>query len=133
MEEILQEKQVRPPRRCPDRDPDGGADEPRSIQIADDQHQYVYRPDAKRAATVEVAEVVRLVAGLQKDRSDEESGKDEEEVDASPSPQRRGIEPCTGETRVAVVQDHGEDGDAAQSLKLGDVGRQPGWALDGQG
>jgi hypothetical protein len=31
-----------------------------------------------------------------------------------------------------MVKQHAKDRDAAQSLKLGDVGGEPGWALDGQ-
>ena len=33
---------------------------------------------------------------------------------------------------MAVIEDHGENGEAAQALEFGDVGGQPGWALDGQ-
>jgi hypothetical protein len=32
-----------------------------------------------------------------------------------------------------VIEDDGEDGNTAESLKFGDVLGQPGWALDGQG
>ncbi len=109
MKEILQEQNVGPPRRGPDRVPDGGADEPWSIQIADDQDQYIDRPDAESAASVEVAEVVRLAAGLKQDRGDEKARKDKEEIDARPSPQRCVIEPRAGKARMAVVENDGRE------------------------
>ena len=126
------EQNVCPPRRGSDRIPDGGADEPWSVQVADDQHQHVDRPDAQRAARVEVAEVVRLVAGFKQDRRDQKSGENEEEIDAGPSPERCVVEPCAGEARMAVVENDAQNCEAAQSLEFRDVGRQPGWALDWQ-
>ena len=46
------------------------------------QHAVVEREDAQDAPHVEVAEVVRLVAGVIEDAGDEEAGQDEEQVDA---------------------------------------------------
>ena len=66
-EEVLDEEDVRPPRRCPDCIPHGGADKPWSIEIADDQNQNVNRPDAECAPSVEVAEVARIAARLKQD------------------------------------------------------------------
>ena len=113
MKKILQEKNVSPPRGCADGVPDAGPDEPRCIQVADDQHKYVDRPDAQCAAAIEVAEVARLAAGFEQDRSDEEAREHEEEVDADPSPKRRAVDKCSGEARVAVVGEDEEDGNAA--------------------
>ena len=132
VKEILEEEDVCPPGRCPDCVPDRWAYEPGSIQVADDEHEDVDGPDAEGSARVEIAKVVRLVAGLKQDRSDQKSGENEEEIDAGPAPQRGGIDPCAGKARVAVVENHGEDRDAAQSLQFWDVGGEPGWALDFQ-
>ena len=132
VEEILQKQKVGPPGCGSDCIPDGRADEPWCIEIADDQHQYIDRPDAERTAAVEVAEVVWLAARFKQDRCNQKSRENEEEIDAGPSPKRCGIDPGSGEARMAVIQNHGEDGNAAQSLQFGDVGRQPGWALDFQ-
>ena len=73
-----------------------------------------------------------LGAGFKQDGRDEESGENEEEIDAGPSPERGLIEEGVFEAGMAVVEDDGEDGDAAESLEFGDVGGEPGWALDGQ-
>ena len=61
MEEVLQKQKICPPGCGPDRVPDRRADEPWSVEVADDQHQYIDRPDAKRTACVEIAEVVWFV------------------------------------------------------------------------
>ena len=44
----------------------------------------------------------------------------------------RVVEAMCLKARMAVVENDGENGEAAQSLQFGDVGRQPGWALDGK-
>ena len=46
------------------------------------QHAVVEREDAQEAPHVEVAEVVRLVAGVVENAGDEEAGQDEEQLDA---------------------------------------------------
>ena len=92
MKQILNEEQICPPRRGPEGFEDGLAYEPRSVQVADQKHENVDGPDAQGAAGVEVAEVVRLRARFQQNRRDQESGEDEEKIDASPSPERGLVE-----------------------------------------
>jgi len=76
---------------------------------------------------------VRLVPRFKKDRCNQKSGEDEEEIDAGPSPERGLVEEGVFEARMAVIEDDAEDGDAAEPLEFGDVGGEPGWTLDGQG
>jgi len=133
VKEILQEEDVSPPGCGSEGFEDGLADEPGSVEITDDEDENVYGPDAESATRVEVAEVAGLAAGFEEDGGDEESGEDEEEIDAGPSPERGLVEEGVFEARMAVVEDDAEDGDAAEPLEFGDVGGEPGWALDGQG
>ncbi len=105
------------------------AEEPEWNGITDDEQQQIDGPDAQRAASVKVAEVVRAFARLQQDGGDEKSGENEEEVDAGPSPERDAVQRRADEQRMAVVEDDSEDGDAAQSLQLRQITRQPGGTL----
>ena len=63
---------------------------------------------------------------------DQKSGQDEKEIDARPSPQGSLEKPRVLEARMAVVKDDTKNRNAAQSLKLRNVRRKPGWSLDGQ-
>ena len=92
---------------------DRRANEPGCIQIADDEHKHVNRPDAQSAAAIEVAEVARLVAGLEQDRGDEKSRKNKKKIYTGPSPERGVVDPCSCEARVAVIEEDEEDGEAA--------------------
>src|SRR5580698_3208486 len=116
MKEILQEEDVGQPWGSFDCLSYGGADKPRRVEIDGDQYEQVDGPDTQSTAAIEVAEVVRLVACLKKDGCDEEAGEDEKEIDACPSPETGVVDPCAFETRMAVVNYDGKDGEAAQAL-----------------
>ena len=133
MKQILQEENIRPPRRGSDGGEDGLSDKPVRFQINHSEHEDVDRPDAQDATAVEIAKVMRPLAGFEKDRSDEESREDKEEVDPGPSPERGTVEPCSFKAWMAVVEDHSEYREAAQALQFRDVERKPSWALDRQG
>jgi hypothetical protein len=133
VKEILQEEDVGPPGCGSEGFEDGLADEPGSVEITDDEDEKVDGPDAQSATRIEVAEVAGLVAGFEEDGGDQESGEDEEEIDAGPSPERGLVEERVFEAGMAMVEDDAEDGDAAEPLEFGDVGGEPGWSLDGQG
>ena len=95
------------------------------VEIADGQ-------DAEGAAGVEVVEVVRLVSRAQEDGGDQKSAEKEEEDDAGPSPDADVVNPGSLQPRIAVVKNHPQDRKAPQPVELGQVGREPGWPLDGQ-
>src|ERR1700722_17577110 len=116
MKQVLNEEYICKPGCGPDCGRDCGADEPWSIEINDDQHQHIYRPDAQGTAAIEVAEVVGLSARLKKDGSDKKAGKDKEEIDACPSPQAGVVNPCAFKARVAMIEDDGQNCEAAQAL-----------------
>jgi len=132
VKEILDEENIGPPGCGAECFEDREADEPGCIEVADDENEDVDGPDAEGASSVEVAEVAGPGAGFEKDGGDEESGEDEEEVNAGPSPEGGLVEESVFEARMAMVEDDSDNGDAAESLKFGDVGGEPGWALNGQ-
>jgi hypothetical protein len=113
VKKILKEEDVGPPRSGAESLEDGKADEPGSVEVADEEDEDVDGPDAESSAGVEVAEVMGLRAGFEKYGGDEESGEDEEEVDARPSPEGGLVEEGVFEAGMAVIEDDGDDGDAA--------------------
>ena len=57
------------------------------------------------------------------DSGDEKAGEDEEEIDADPSPLRDQVESEVMQFGMTVVDEDGGDGEAAESVEFGDVGR----------
>src|SRR5690348_3228716 len=112
MDEVLDEEQIGPPRRVANGLGYWHADEPVGLAVADGKREYVDRPDAQRAASVEVAEVMRLATRFEQDGCDQKSRKYEEEIDAGPAPLCWAICECACETRPRVIEDDCENRDA---------------------
>jgi len=100
-------------------------EEKREEEVIEEEQQPVDRPDAKKAAGVEVGIKARGGAGVEDDSGDEESREDKEETNAAPSPDDESLQKRTLEAGMAMIEDYGEDGDAAKSIKGRDEGGQP--------
>jgi len=105
--------------------PTVAAEEEREKEVVEKEQHPVDRPDAEETAGEEVGVEARRGTGVENDSGDEEAGEDEEETDAAPSPGGKSIEPDSLQSRLAMVEDNGEDGDAAKSIECGDEGGQP--------
>ena len=125
MKQVLDEEDVREPRRCSDCVPHAWADEPWGVQVHNHEDKDVNGPDTQSTARMKVVEVFWLVARRKKDRRDEESGKAEEENNSGPSPQRRIVDPRADEPRIAVIDNDPKNGKPAQPVEFGQVCGQP--------
>jgi len=117
----------------PDRIQHARADEPWRVEIHHHQHEDIDRPDAQRAPAIEVcgsnfpySATSRRMDVMRKPE------RTKKEIDARPSPTARGSRArCLSRRGLAVVDDHGQTA-MPRSLQFGNVGGQPGWALDGK-
>src|ERR1700735_2833901 len=82
---------------------------------------------------MKLMEEVRLVSRSQQNASDQKPAHHEKEDDARPAPEAGVIEPRALESRVAVIDDYGQDREAAQPVEFRQVSGKPSWALHGQG
>ncbi len=98
-------------------------------EVVEEEQQPIHRPDTKKAPGEEIGVEARRRAGVENDAGDKESGEDEEQTDASPTPGDEFFDKCALQAGEAVVEENGEDCDAAQSIKCRNEGGQPRRAL----
>ena len=83
--------------------------------------QVVEREDAQRAPRIEAGEVAVAAARVDQDAGDQEAGEDEEEIHARPADEGGLGERAIGGGRRRqdreVMEQHQEDGDAAQAIE----------------
>src|ERR1019366_4724127 len=89
-------------------------------------------PDAKEAAGIKSFVEARGGTGVENDPGDEEAGEDEEETDSAPAPDHEFLQKGALQAGFAMIEEDGEDCDAAQSIEGGNEGGQPCRALAGR-
>jgi hypothetical protein len=118
MKEILHAEQISQPGRGFYGVRHAGADKPRRIQIDHCQQQQIERPDAQRPARMEVMKVARIVAPSQQIGSNQKTAEDKKENHTRPAPERSVVQPASHEPRMAVVEHHAQNRQAAQPVEF---------------